>query len=595
MTVKLTPMGASRGVGSLLGTWQVHTPTTNRKGEKMAMQTRVILCLWAGLGMACVAAGPVGSTAAWAGEKTWHFANAWNYTFASEAVTVNNGGNSLAELKKLPDQRFWKASYNDPLLLHGPEYHASTVAPDRNLVAVGSNTLINSSPLQGELIVGKYSQEGKALPGWPKLYTDPYYQWNEGQDVVVDSKGNITVTGYTITSTHQFYMAIWRFDSNGKPLAGWPRYPVGSPAYGTGVIVDGNGSIFACGSSGTTGSNQMVLAKYRPNGTAAAGWPKTYQIPGSQRNFAYDLIQDSDGNLVVAGYTEGADHKRRAMLYKLDSNGNVLAGWPKLWDSGSGNFNEYFAVSQDANGDYCLVGTTQGTTKDDGRLLVTRYSRNGKQRTDSGWPRIYPCNGLRDYSPPDAWRGSVDTAGNMAAAVTCQSDTHIRTLKYTRKAAMFGGFPKTFDRSGYQDVTRSCSVDDLDNIYTVGYSSSGDDYTTFVIKYPPAPYSTARPAVVTKQGVGYTKLTGFSETLGADHQGRVLYQLSPDGANWYYHDAVRWKKAANKYQSNTAVDINAHIETFAAEAGAGTLQVKAFLLGNGAQRVQLDSVSVTRE
>jgi len=235
---------------------------------------------------------------------------------------------------------------------------------------------------------------------------------------VVDAGGNITVAGYTISDTtpRVWYFTVWRFDSNGNLLPGWPQYPGNNQAYGTGVVIDSNGDIVCCG--GNTWTGLMVLVKYRPNGSLVAGWPRTYQVSG-QFTFGYGLIQDSDGNYVVAGYTDVAGPAHNAVLYKLDMNG-----------------------------DYCLVGRSQGTTVNDGKLLVTRYSKNGDQLTSSGWPQIYPRDG-----------------------------------------SMFYGFPRVFNRAGFSGETRSCGVDGLSNIYTVGYSRSNtspdDDYSTFVIKYPP--------------------------------------------------------------------------------------------------------------
>ena len=114
----------------------------------MDSKARAILFLCVGLAMACGASGLADSSSAWASEQTWQFGNAWNYTFLSEVISVNNGGNSLAELNRLPDQRFWKASYQDPRPHRAPEYHHTTVGPDRSIIAVGSNTDSTSNPLR---------------------------------------------------------------------------------------------------------------------------------------------------------------------------------------------------------------------------------------------------------------------------------------------------------------------------------------------------------------------------------------------------------------------------------------------------------------
>ena len=287
-----------------------------------------------------------------------------------------------------------------------------------------------------------------------------------------------------------------------------------------------------------------------------------------------------------------------AALYKMDADGNLLPGWPKMWSSGEGGNNEYFSVSQDADGNYCVVGITDAT-QESGRLLVTKYDTDGEQLTASGWPQVYEQNGVRDASPPDSWSGSSDGAGGIAAAATCQSDTNVTTVRYTAERAMADGFPKVMNREGYYEVTRSCTVDDLGNIYTVGYWEVADgshaDYTTFIAKYPPGRYSTARPAAVIKQGICYTTLTGFGEKVGPENEGSIVYQLSPDGDDWYFHDGTEWTDAEDKYDTNTAGEIDERIAAYAEMAGPGTLYVRAFLVSDGSQKVQLTEIIVNYE
>ncbi len=514
--------------------------------------------------------------------QTMHCGEPSALTYDAGLVSVNANGDALLELAELPDA-YWTATYKDPRYLSGPEYHVLDFCPDGNIVVVGD--CANFSDWSSEVIVGKYDGNGLPLPGWPKFYKGPQRSWNEGQDVTVDDAGNITVTGYAV---------LWRLDAEGNVLPGWPQYFMGDSSISTAVIEDAAGDIIACGTMAWEGSEKFVMKKYRKDGSVVQGWPKSYGVEGSEENFAYDLLQDADGNLVVCGYSQRAG-ARSALLYKLDAEGNVLPGWPKTWSSGSGGYDEYFKVSQAPNGDYCVVGIT-GAGEDYGRLLITRYSVEGEQLTDQGWPQVYEHGGLRDASPPDAWGGGVDRMGNIAAAATCQSDTNVSTVKYTDKAAMAGGFPKVMQHPGYYEVTRSCSVDDHGNIYTVGYWEVDDgshaDYTTFIVKYPPGRYSDTRPSAVFKEGIRYTGLAGFGETLGPENQGIVTYQLSPDGENWYYHDGSQWGKATTDREANTAAEINASIGGYAGKMGPGTLYIKAFLVSDGTQRVQLESIVV---
>ena len=111
----------------------------------------------------------------------------------------------------------------------------------------------------------------------------------------------------------------------------------------------------------------------------------------------------------------------------------------------------------------------------------------------------------------------------------------------------------------------------------------------------PGTYSDARPAAVIKQGICYTTLSGFSETMGPENGGSIVYQLSPDGSDWYFFDGSRWKNAATEVDANTAEEIDEHIEGYAEKVGPGTLYIKAFLVSDGNQKVQLESITITFE
>ena len=82
---------------------------------------------------------------------------------------------------------------------------------------------------------------------------------------------------------------------------------------------------------------------------------------------------------------------------------------------------------------------------------------------------------------------------------------------------------------------------------------------------------------------------------GEGSEGDVLYQLSPDGVTWYYHDGSLWAEAAARVEANPADEVDAHIGDFAAQAGSGTLHLRIFLAGDGSQAVRLDAVSVEYE
>lgn len=107
------------------------------------------------------------------------------------------------------------------------------------------------------------------------------------------------------------------------------------------------------------------------------------------------------------------------------------------------------------------------------------------------------------------------------------------------------------------------------------------------------PYPADKPAVTILNGISYADLTGFAERTGKKHSGNVTYQLSPDGANWFFSNGRHWIVAAGANESNTAQQIQNRIHDFAKEVGIGSFYFRAFLNSpTGAEPVELDAVEV---
>jgi len=108
----------------------------------------------------------------------------------------------------------------------------------------------------------------------------------------------------------------------------------------------------------------------------------------------------------------------------------------------------------------------------------------------------------------------------------------------------------------------------------------------------PASYPTDNPTAVNISGQSYSTLTSFTETLGAGNVGTVKYQISNNGANWYYYNGANWIAATGYAQSNTAAEVNTNIASFVADVGTGTFYLKAFLNSDGTQAVELDQIDL---
>jgi len=102
-----------------------------------------------------------------------------------------------------------------------------------------------------------------------------------------------------------------------------------------------------------------------------------------------------------------------------------------------------------------------------------------------------------------------------------------------------------------------------------------------------------RPAIFETSGdsaLGLTGFTGFTETLGAGNQGSVGYQLATDGVSWRYWDGAAWTLAGGPADVNDAATVDANVAAF--DATAQAIWVRAFLISDGSQAVELDRVEV---
>ncbi len=109
----------------------------------------------------------------------------------------------------------------------------------------------------------------------------------------------------------------------------------------------------------------------------------------------------------------------------------------------------------------------------------------------------------------------------------------------------------------------------------------------------PPHYPGDNPTVVNNIGQTYSLLSNFTETLYGDNSGSVKYQISNNGAHWYYHDGISWEPATAGYEhTNAASEVKVNISTFHRQAVPGAFYFKAFLHSDTYQQVELDEVKL---
>lgn len=202
---------------------------------------------------------------------------------------------------------------------------------------------------------------------------------------------------------------------------------------------------------------------------------------------------------------------------------------------------------------------------------------------------------VRSYTPItlDAWHHIVVTYNGSSQANGVEvyvdgeqkaksvlSDTLLGASIINSSQLAFGQSGNYYHLNGYLDEV--VVYDRVITLAEVGYR-----YNTGIGREKSFLFSD-KPTIYKTNGdsdVAILAFTNFLETMGPDNEGFATYQLSSDGVTWQYWNGAGWVTAgANDY--NSAAIIAANIAAFA--CCVQSIYIKAFLISNGAQVVDLD-------
>ena len=346
----------------------------------------------------------------------------------------------------------------------------------------------------------KYDASGNRL--WVKRYKGPVDGWDWAIDMALDASDNVYVTGQSLDSNGGNDYATVQYDSSGNEL--WARRYDG-PAKGTDeasfVVVDSSGNIYVTGTSEGEGTDDdYATIKYGPDGSEL--WVARYNGPDSGRDVASSVALDRSTNLYVTGssgtikYDNDGNklwHRRRGssdiaidgsgdvyvigfragyVTIKYDSLGNEL--WVQRYEEAGKWQGGAFAITLDSSCNVYVTG------EGDNDYLTVKYDSDGNQL----WAKKY--DGTAKYSEDKAFDITVDVFGNVyVTGVSDGSGTREDgvTIKYDSSGnqlwvARYDGPENGFD--GASDIV----VDASGNVYVSGSANGSDagyDYVT--IKY----------------------------------------------------------------------------------------------------------------
>lgn len=205
----------------------------------------------------------------------------------------------------------WVARYDDPFEDDGEKVVDMVADSSGNVYVTGQTWRLVPGPgfsgTRYDYVTVAYDSNGKQL--WVARYEGSDWHRDLPYAIAVGPSGNIYVTGGSWTDATEFDYATVAYDLEGREL--WvAKYdgPVNKVDYAVDVATDQVGNIYITGTSqGEEGPPYWTLdyatVAYDPSGNQL--WAKRYNGPANNKEGAYALAVDGDGNVYVTGQSVG--------------------------------------------------------------------------------------------------------------------------------------------------------------------------------------------------------------------------------------------------------------------------------------------------
>lgn len=282
--------------------------------------------------------------------------------------------------------------------------------------------------------------------------------------VAFDPSGNVMVTGYTGTVPASNYYTAKYAAADGALL--WERTyngPANATDFAQALAVDSEGNVIVTGFSVNGGAGDFYTAKYAADDGALI-WERRYNGPANGADAAEAVAVDSDGNVVVTGSSDNNGSGDYYTAKYAAADGALL--WEKRYNGPGNELDAGHAVAVDTAGDVIVTGYSDGgVTGQD--IYTAKYAGADGALV---WERRYD----NKFKFDEAWSIGVDVNGDIF--ITANSDSDFYTAKYASATGAVLWERRYHNPANSGAQVSSLSVGALGDVFVTGSVRAASGY-----------------------------------------------------------------------------------------------------------------------
>ncbi len=331
--------------------------------------------------------------------------------------------------------------------------------------------------------------------GTKGIATTAFASTDGALSAAIQSNGKIVTAG---ESNGDF--ALVRYDTLGVPdgtfgSGGTMITDFGSEAEARSVAIQLDGKIVAAGYSGGDGSTVFTLARYdtagNPDSTFGTNGKDTTAIGAGGDDEAYSVAIQSDGKIVVAGYSNDGHHNDFAVA-RYTANGTLDvtfgAGGKVTTAVGSGGDDRAYAVAIQGDGKIVVAGYSYDGSSNNDFFALVRYDAAGNlDGTFGTGGKVTTAFGSGGEEDDAAYSIAIQSDGKIVVAGYSTDPDDFALARYNTIGTLdttfgAGGKVTTAIGSGSAEAY-SDAIQSDGKIVVAGYSNDGSNDDFAVARY----------------------------------------------------------------------------------------------------------------